>query len=135
MSQDGRLVWSVALGGSMGSAARFLLGGLIQQRAGGTFPLGTLLINISGSLLLGFLLEYALSTPAIGRELRVLLTTGFCGGYTTFSTFTYETAKLLETGDYRRAGWYVFLSVLVSLGGAFGGFLLARELLVLRRSI
>jgi len=126
--------WYVALGGAIGSVARFLLSGFIQ-RPGGSFPLATLLINITGSLLLGFLLEYTLAAPAISREARALLTTGFCGGFTTFSTFSYETAKLLESGDYRRAALYVGLSLCVSLAGTFAGFSLGRGALALRRAI
>jgi CrcB protein len=61
-----------------------------------------------------------------------MLTAGFCGGYTTFSTFSYETARLVEDGDYRRAALYVVLSVLLSLAGTFVGFALARQLLALR---
>jgi fluoride exporter len=66
---------------------------------------------------------------------RALLTTGFCGGYTTFSTFTYETAALIEDGDYHRAAWYVALSVAFALAGTFLGFGLAREALDLRRRL
>jgi CrcB protein len=129
------MIWYVALGGAVGSAARFLLGVLIQQRSGLTFPLGTLVINITGSFLLGFLLRYGLATPALTPEVRALLTTGFCGGYTTFSTFSYETATLLEEGDYRRAMLYVVLSLVVSLAGTFLGFALAREVLAARRTL
>jgi len=127
------MIWYVAAGGAAGSVLRFLLSSAIQQQTGGELPLGTLMINITGSLLLGFLMEYALSSPAISREVRALVTTGFCGGYTTFSTFSYESIKLLQEGDYRHAGVYVGLSVLVSLAGAFAGIALARELLALRR--
>jgi CrcB protein len=130
-----RMIWYVALGGSVGSVTRFLLGGLVQQRGGGTFPSGTLLINVTGSLLLGLLMEYALASPAVSREIRVLLTTGFCGGYTTFSTFTYETARMVEDGDYRRAVLYVGLSVVVSLAGTFLGFWSAREVMAFRRTL
>lgn len=91
------MIWYIAVGGATGSVARFLLGALVQQRAGGAFPLGTLLINITGSFLLALVMGYALATPAISREVRALLTTGFCGGYTTFSTFTYETMTLMQT--------------------------------------
>lgn len=128
------MIWLVALGGALGSVARFALGSLVQERAG-TFPVGTLVVNISGSLLLALIMEYALATPAVSRETRVLLTTGFCGGYTTFSTFSYETIRLAQEGDYRRAGLYVLLSVVGSLAGALAGFTLAREVLVLRRNI
>jgi CrcB protein len=126
------MVWFIALGSAAGGALRFLLGTLIQQRVGGTFPMGTLLINISGSLLLGFLLRYALATPAISPELRGLLTSGFCGGYTTFSTFSLETVSMVEEGDYRRAAIYVLASVILSLIGAYLGIVLARETLALR---
>ncbi len=111
---------------------RFLLGTFLQQRAGTAFPIGTLIVNITGSILLGFLLRYALSTTTISPEVRGLLTTGFCGGYTTFSTFTYETMTLLEDGELGRAGAYVLLSVLVSLVGAYLGISAARELIALR---
>lgn len=122
----------VALGGAVGSASRYLLSVAIQSRAG-TFPTATLLINITGSLLLGFLIRYTLETPAVGPDLRLLLTTGFCGGYTTFSTFSYETARLIEDGELDRAALYVALSLIVSLAATFAGFSLARGLLALRR--
>lgn len=122
----------VAFGGALGSVSRYLLGVAIQSRAG-SFPTGTLVINITGSLLLGFLMRYAMETPAIGPDMRLLLTTGFCGGYTTFSTFSYETARLLEDGELDRAALYVALSLLVSLAATFVGFSLARGLLALRR--
>jgi CrcB protein len=128
------MIWWVAVGGAVGSVARYALGILVQERAG-TFPLGTLLVNISGSLLMAFIMEYALATPAVSRELRVLLTTGFCGGYTTFSAFSYETVRLAQEGDYRRAGVYVLVSVAGSLAAALAGFALAREVLAWRRSL
>ncbi|HEX5386666.1 MAG TPA: fluoride efflux transporter CrcB [Gemmatimonadales bacterium] len=129
------MIWYVALGGALGSASRFLLGAFLQQRSGVAFPVGTLIVNITGSFLLGFLLRYALETPAISPEVRALLTTGFCGGYTTFSTFSYETAALLEDGEASRAALYIVLSVAVSLAGVFAGFGLAREILNARRGL
>ena len=129
-----RLIWYVAAGGAAGSAMRYVLASWIQSRSGSPFPMGTLIVNISGSILLGLLLRYALETPAISPEMRALLTTGVLGGYTTFSTFTYETAALLEEGDWGRAALYVGLSVVISLIGTFLGFAGARELLALRRA-
>src|SRR5919199_478552 len=129
------MIWYVAVGGAVGSMSRFLLGAYVQQRVGAAFPVGTLLVNVTGSLLLGFLLRYALATEAISPEVRALLTTGFCGGYTTFSTFSYETAALIEDGDYTRAAAYVVASVLVSLVGAFLGMVLAQEILAARRHL
>jgi len=124
--------WYVALGSAVGGVARFLLAAFVQQRAGPNFPTGTLIVNVSGSLLLGFLWRYALGTDAISPEVRALLTTGFCGGYTTFSTFTYETMLLLEEGQSVRAGTYVILSVLLSLIGCWLGIVGARALLTMR---
>jgi CrcB protein len=102
---------------------------------GATFPWGTLLINITGSLILGFIMYYALATPSVSVELRILLTTGFCGGYTTFSTFSYETATLIEDGQLGRAGTYIVASVLLALAGTYGGFALAREVIALRERV
>jgi CrcB protein len=128
-----RIVWYVALGSGLGGVARLLLGGWIQNRFGPSFPIGTLIVNVSGSLLLGFLLRYALETPAIGSDARALLTTGLCGGYTTFSTFGYETVRLLEDGEYRRAALYIGLSVTLALIAVACGIVLAREVVALRR--
>ena len=130
-----RFVWYVAVGSAVGGVCRFLLTAIIQQRTGGTFPLGTLLINITGAFVLGFLIRYAVATPALTPELRALLTTGFCGGYTTFSTFSFETATLIEEAQYQRAALYVFLSVTVALIGTFAGFVAAREVLAIRARI
>jgi fluoride exporter len=115
-------IWYVAAGGAVGSVARLLLGAMIQERTGGSFPLGTLVINITGSFLLGMFMSYSTATPTISREVRVMLTAGFCGGFTTFSAFSYETIQLMQGGDYRGAGLYVALSVLGSLAGAIAGF-------------
>jgi CrcB protein len=130
-----RTFWAVAIGAALGGAARYYLASAIQQRAGPTFPWGTLVINVSGSLLLGVLMRYALATPSVSAELRAFLTTGFCGGYTTFSTYSYETAALLEDGQYGRAGTYAVASVVLALVATFAGFVLARELIALRERV
>ena len=100
MKMDWRLIAAVAVGGALGSVARYLIGALIQDRFATALPVGTLAINISGSLLLGFLVRVGLETSAFGPEMRFFLTTGFCGGFTTFSTFSYETFRLFEDGEY-----------------------------------
>jgi CrcB protein len=112
---------------------RYLLGGLIQRAAGGTFPVGTLLINITGSFLLGFLYRYSADSAAISAEVRAMLTIGLCGGYTTFSSFSYESVRLLEDGQAGRALLYMGLSVLLCLAATAAGIASGRELLVLRR--
>lgn len=119
------MVWYVAIGGALGSVARFLIGNLIQERAGPGFPIGTLVVNVTGSLLLGFLAESTLANTA-SREVRVFLTAGLCGGYTTFSTFSLETVRLLGTGDHRRAAINVGASVILSLLATGAGLALGR---------
>ena len=118
----------LAIGAIAGTIARYRLGlwitGLQSGVAG--FPWGTLVINISGSLLLGVLMRYFVSAPDAGRELRLMLTVGFCGAYTTFSTFSYETFALLAEGETMLALGYVAASVVCwilfcGLGYMLGG--------------
>ncbi len=123
------MIWYVALGSAVGGAVRYLVGGWIQQHTGGTFPFHTLLINVSGSFLLGFLQRYGLETTALSPEVRTMLTIGFCGGYTTFSAFSYETVLMLEQGDWRRAALYTGLSVALTVAAAVAGIGAARELI------
>jgi fluoride exporter len=130
-----RTFWAIAIGAAIGGVSRYYLASAIQQRVGATFPWGTLLINVTGSLLLGFIIRYALASPAVSVEMRALLTTGFCGGYTTFSTYSYETATLMEEGQYERAVVYSLGSVLLALAATFAGFILARELLAFRERV
>jgi CrcB protein len=128
------MLWYIAFGSAVGGVARYLLGGLIQRSTESTFPVGTLVINVSGSFLLGLLYRYAAESVAVTPEVRAMLTIGICGGYTTFSTFSYETVRLLEDGEYARALAYVGLSVMLSVGGAVLGIAAGRELLAIRRS-
>src|SRR4051812_5857174 len=130
-----RMLWAIASGAAAGGLARYWLASAVNHRLGNTFPWGTLVVNVTGSLLLGFILRYAFATPSISVELRALLTTGFCGGYTTFSTYSYETAALLEDGRYERAALYALGSMLVALAATFCGFVLARELVTLRERL
>lgn len=127
------MILAVALGSAIGGVARLLLGAAMQQRFGPGFPVGTLVINITGSLLLGFLMRLALAMSAISPEMRGFLTTGLCGGYTTFSTFTYETMALLNDGELGRAGTYVAASVALALLGVYLGAAAAGGLIALRQ--
>jgi fluoride exporter len=127
------MIWYIAFGSALGGVARYLFGGWIQGRAGAAFPVGTLVINVTGSFLLGLLYRYAADSAAITPEVRAMLTIGVCGGYTTFSTFSYETVRLLEEGEFGRAGLYIALSVLLSVAAAFLGLMAGRELVALRR--
>ncbi len=127
-----RMFWSVAAGAALGGVARNYLNVLVQGRAGAAFPYGTLLINVTGSLLLGFIMRYALQTDVMSVDTRAFLTTGFCGGYTTFSTFSYETVMLMHDGEYARAISYVLVSVVIALAAVVLGFAAADRLIALR---
>jgi fluoride exporter len=130
-----KVFWAVAIGAALGGVARFYLADIIQHRAGIDFPAGTLVVNITGSFLIGFFLRYALQSAVIGPEMRLFLTTGFCGGYTTFSTFSYETITLLQDGEYSRASVYVGTSVALALVATVLGIAAANWLLALRQSV
>ncbi|MDB6020279.1 MAG: camphor resistance protein CrcB, partial [Pedosphaera sp.] len=110
----------------LGSVARFWIGGVVGARLGETFPWGTILINITGSFLIGFI--SSLTDPG-GRSLaspntRVFLMTGICGGYTTFSSFSLQTLNLLRDGEWLYAGGNVILSVILCMVAVWLGYLL-----------
>lgn len=123
-----RLVLYLALGGVAGTVARYGLQGLVQP-SGGSFPWGTLVVNLLGGFLLGFLMRYLLGSGVVGPEARAGLTIGFCGAFTTMSTFSYETAALLADGEYWLATLYLVGSVGGSLAAAFAGMGIANRLL------
>ena len=120
------MLLAIALGGAAGSVARHLLGSYVGARTVG-LPWGTLLVNVTGSLLLGFLARYVVGR-AHSPALAAALTVGFCGGYTTFSAFSVETVLLLERGAWTRALLYALASVALCVGGAGAGVALARVL-------
>jgi len=121
------MIWYVAAGSAVGGVARFLVSGW-AQRWGVGFPVGTLLVNVIGSFALGFLLRYGLQSAVWSPEVRALLTIGFCGGFTTFSTFSYETVALVEDGVWLRAFGYLATSLVLSLAAILVGMALARML-------
>ncbi len=120
------MIWYIGLGSALGGMLRYLLGGWIQRVAGHGFPLGTLVINISGSLALGLLLRWATHPPTLNPDLRAFLTIGLCGGFTTFSTFSAETVTLLQDGQWGKATTYILLSVTLSLAATAAGFAMMR---------
>ena len=126
------LSWFVAIGSAVGGTCRYLLTAWVQHRIATPFPAGTLLVNVVGSLVLGFVMRYALGSSSVSPESRALLATGFCGGFTTFSTFSYEAVALFEEADYGRAFWYMGLSVVLSLLAVMAGMFLARAALAAR---
>lgn len=110
----------VTVGAAAGAPTRWWLDQHVRRRAGDGFPWGTLLINVVGSLLLGVLLGASSDRP--DAQLVALLGTGFCGGFTTFSSFGFETVRLAEDGAYGAATGNVVLSVGIGLAAAFAGW-------------
>jgi CrcB protein len=106
--------------GAIGAPLRYLLDGAVGERTDGVFPWGILLVNVSGSFLLGLLTGLGLH-HGLGRTPRIVVGTGFCGAFTTFSTFTYETVRLLEEGDLAEALANLGLTVLLGAVAAAVG--------------
>jgi len=117
----------IAVFGAIGTLARYGLQGVVQIRAASTFPYGTLLVNLSGCFLLGLIGQFTLKHLVISPDWRVAIAVGFFGGYTTFSSFGWETAKMLEDGEWARASAYVGASVVVGLLLSVAGIRLANK--------
>jgi CrcB protein len=118
----------VVILGALGCLARYLLSGWVYGIAGQGFPWGTLVVNVVGAFLIGFVMDLGLRTTLIPVELRTGLTIGFLGGLTTFSTFSYETFRLLEDGELLSAGANVMASVAVCLLFTWLGMLAAKSI-------
>lgn len=112
---------AVALGGALGAPARYLVDGAVAGRRAGPFPWGTLVVNVAGSFLLGVVTGLVLH-HGLGATARAGLGVGFCGGFTTFSTFSYETLRLVEEGAGELAARNVAANVVLALGAATLGF-------------
>jgi CrcB protein len=119
---------SIALFGALGCLARYFLSGWVYTMFGRTFPSGTLAVNILGAFCIGLIMEFSMRSTLISPNLRVGLTIGFLGGLTTFSTFSYETFRLLEDGEFLIASTNVLLSVMVCLVFTWLGIIAARTL-------
>ena len=115
----------IAVFGAMGTLARYGLQGLVQVKMGSTFPYGTLAINLTGCFFLGLIGQFTLNRMVISPELRMAIAVGFFGGYTTFSSFGWETAKMLEAGEWIWATTYVATSVVLGLFLSVAGIRLA----------
>ncbi len=118
----------VGMGSFFGGGMRFLLSKLIQSWAFVQFPLGTFAVNILGCLLLGFLSGLPLNIGWLSPSARLILTTGFCGGFTTFSTFMHENSSFLHNDSYLSLLLYVAASLSLGLFAVIGGHQLARVL-------
>lgn len=117
----------VFVGGGFGSVLRYIIGKLLNTSTE-TFPYGTFLANILGSLLIGFILGYAAKSETLTQNHTLLLATGFCGGFTTFSTFAYENHVFLKSGDFLSFALYTVASFAVGFLAVFLGIYLVKFL-------
>jgi fluoride exporter len=118
----------IALGGSLGSIARFWVGSTVASRMGTRFPFGTFIVNLTACLIIGFSLEYLGRHIELTPSWRYLVPTGFIGAYSTFSTFEWETYSTLHSGGFFIAGLYVVLSFALGLVAVWCGVMLAKAL-------
>lgn len=116
----------VGIGGAAGSILRYLSSQLVQKYYNGHFPLATFTINVLGCLLIGVLIGYFSKTQILQNDWKLLLITGFCGGYTTFSAFASENLNLINNNQIGLAIFYIALSVFLGIGAVWIGLLLSR---------
>jgi CrcB protein len=116
----------VAIGGGAGSILRYLVSFWVAKYSGPGFPLPTLIINVCGCLVIGLLMGFFERAGIVGSDMRLLLVTGFCGGFTTFSTFALENLELLQSGNGLAAFLYIGASVLLGLGAVWAGLVVAK---------
>jgi CrcB protein len=120
----------IALGSALGGMARYWCTGAATRVFGETFPWGTLLVNVSGSLIIGFFV--ALTGPegryVVDQNMRLFVAVGLCGGYTTFSAFSLQTMVLMQEGEWLQAGAYVAASVVICLLAVYLGHVIATQL-------
>jgi CrcB protein len=118
----------VGVGGFAGSLGRYWLAGLVQSRTQTDWPLGTLAVNVLGSLLLGLIVSLSIDRGLVGPETRLLLAVGFCGGFTTMSTLSYESFALLNEGAFAMAAWNLALNSSLCLVAVWLGVAAGRQL-------
>jgi CrcB protein len=118
----------IFLAGGVGSLGRYLLASSIGRLLGPGFPWGTLAVNVLGGFVMGALVELMALRWSVSQEVRLLLTTGLLGGFTTFSAFTLEAGGMIQRGDFMAATLYALASVLGSLAALFAGLALVRSL-------
>ncbi len=116
----------IGLGGSLGSMARYLAQFIAAKTWIGPFPHGTFIVNVVGSLLIGIVYGLSDRSNWISPEWRIFMATGFCGGFTTFSTFSYENLALLRDGNYPIFGLYATLSFISGIGATLLGLMITK---------
>jgi CrcB protein len=118
----------VGIGGCLGSILRFWLGNYVGSRMGTRFPYGTFVVNMSGSFLIGLVFAFLTARSQWSPYWRYLIPIGFIGGYTTFSSFEYETLRTIQEGQFGIAFLYVTSSVVLGLAAVWGGMIAGRAL-------
>lgn len=111
----------VFLGGGIGSFLRYFISSLVSKNLGTSFPYGTITVNIAGSFIMGVLIEYFTRTLPHSNDMRIFLTVGILGGFTTFSAFSLDTILLIDNGKFMLAATYVITSVAISIFAVFAG--------------
>lgn len=117
----------IGAGGFLGAVARYLVSEGAVRIFGDKFPFGTFIVNVAGSFVLGALLVLSFEKAVVGENMRFLLAVGFLGAFTTFSTFSVDSLNLFRSGAYFSGFAYIAGSVMISLGAALCGFMLARS--------
>ena len=116
----------LAVAGALGTVGRFGLSTLTQRITGTGFPIGTLMVNVVGSLIIGFIMQIGLNSDVMSRQMKLVLTLGFLGAFTTFSSFSYETVRYLEQGTWNLATLNIVLNVVLCLAATLTGMWLGR---------
>src|SRR6266404_1542836 len=119
---------AVAVGGALGACLRYYLGSSVLSRTAVPFPTATFIINVTGSFILGFFLTLVTDRVSVSPQLRLAIAVGFVGAYTTFSTFEYETARLVEEGDFLYAFLNIALSFTIGFAAVWAGIIVARKM-------
>ena len=122
----------IALGGAIGTALRFVTSVMAARWFGTDFPYGTLIVNVSGAFAVGLVQQIGTETLLIPDDVRLFLSTGVMGGLTTYSTFSYETVRLMELGSWHEAWINILVTTTICLGLCYLGIVFGRFLLTLR---